>query len=126
MVVGSPVWAGWVVGNGLAPDKEKPKREREGLDCKTWEGSGQLSRESPISNPFPEELTKDFKGNHPSLARRGGKNAGPGAAITLIITGPHLRAGFKRLRHRPLTAQLWTFPQGLTRGISLVALRAVS
>lgn len=79
-----------------------------------------------MSNPFPEELTKDFKGNPPSLAPSGGKNAGPGAAMTLIITVAHLRAGFKLLRHRPLTAQLRSFPQGLTRGISSVALRAAS
>lgn len=56
----------------VAPDKGKP--ESEGLlEKSVREGSSRLSRESPISNPLPEELTKkDFKGNFPSPNSWGG------------------------------------------------------
>lgn len=43
------------------------------LEKPVREGSSMLSRESPISNPLPEELTKkDFKGNSPPPTLAGG------------------------------------------------------
>ena len=87
-------------GDGLAPDKEKP--EREGLVCKNLrEGGRKLSRESPISNPFPEELTKkDFKRSAPPPpphppGRGEGRKLALEQAMTLIITVPNPRAGLQ-------------------------------
>lgn len=47
------------------------------LEKPVREGSSTLSRESPISNPLPEELTKkDFKGNSPPPMLAGGGGGG--------------------------------------------------
>lgn len=63
-------------GDGLVTDKEKP--ESEGLSWENLWGSSQLSRESLISNPFPEELTKkDFKGRLPPPTSEGRKECWP-------------------------------------------------
>lgn len=77
-------------GDGLASDKGKP--ESEGLlEKPVREGSSPLSRESPISNPLPEELTKkDFKGNSPSpnSGGGGGRKLTQEQAAALIIRVP--------------------------------------
>lgn len=91
-------------------------------------GSSKLSRESPISNPFPEELTKgDFKGSPPPSPLRGGKNARPRAGHDINHHCPQPQNEASELfGHRPLTAPSWSFPQGLMGGNSSVALRAAS
>lgn len=91
------------------------------------EGSSPLSRESPISNPLPEELTKkDFKGNSPSPnSGGGGKKADPGAGRSVNHQGPQApEEASKLLCHRPLTAQLWTFPKDPRRRNSSAVGRA--
>lgn len=92
------------------------------------EGSSPLSRESPISNPLPEELTKkDFKGNSPSpnCGGGGGKKADLGAGCSVNHQDPQApEEASKLLCHRPLTAQLWTFPQDPRRRNSSAVGRA--
>lgn len=104
----------------MAPDKEKP--EREGLVCKNLrEGGRKLSRESPISNPFPEELTKkDFKRSPPPRppapppVPRGGEKAGPGAGHDINHHCPQSQSGASKLLcRRPFSTLVRCFPQGL-------------
>lgn len=84
---------------------------------KNCEGSSMLSRESPISNPLPEELTKkDFKGSCPSPISGGRKKADPGAGHSINHHCPQpQKEASKLFCHRPCTAQLWTFPKDSRR-----------
>jgi hypothetical protein len=91
-------------------------------------GAATLSRESPISNPLPEELTKkDFKGSFPSPISEGRKKAGPGAGQNINHHCPQPQKEASKLFYRrPLRAQLWTLPKGPMRRNSSSDVRAAS